>query len=448
MKSDLPKVLHRLSDKPLVGHVFDTARQLQPTKLIGVYGHGGTIVPQTMASPDLLWALQDPPRGTGHAVAQAVELLDNAVPTLVLYGDVPLTKTSTLERLMAAAQASNGQPKLAILTVKVEDPAGYGRIVRNAQGAITSIVEHKDATAEQRQINEINTGIMVIPTQSLKTWLSQLSNNNAQGEYYLTDVVGFAVRDGVEVVHAEPDAEWETAGVNSKVQLAELERILQLNQAKALMEAGVMLADPARIDIRGTLVCGTDVEIDVGCVFEGQVSLGNKVKIGPYCVLKNTSIGDQTELSAFSHLESAQVGARASIGPYARLRPGAELADETHVGNFVELKNTVLGHGSKANHLSYLGDARIGQRVNVGAGTITCNYDGANKHLTVIEDDAFIGSDSQLVAPVTVRAGATIAAGTTLTKEAPANALTLSRVKQETKASWKRPVKAAKKSSN
>jgi bifunctional UDP-N-acetylglucosamine pyrophosphorylase / glucosamine-1-phosphate N-acetyltransferase len=440
MKSDLPKVLHRLSDKPLLGHVLDTARSLTASKIVVIYGHGGQIVPETMAAADLLWAKQDPPRGTGHAVQQGVDLLDPTQPTLILYGDVPLTKASTLQALLKSA----GKTKLAILTVKLDDPTGYGRIVRNAEGLITGIVEQKDANAQERLINEINTGIMVVPTTRLSSWLSKLSSDNAQGEYYLTDIVGFAAQDGVEITHAHPDEEWETLGVNSKVQLAQLERTHQLNQANALMEAGVMLADPARIDVRGILTCGRDVEIDVGCVFEGHVTIGDGAKVGPYCVIKNAVIGAGSELQAYSHIEQAEVGAKNKIGPFARLRPGTELGVDAHIGNFVELKNAKFGNGSKANHLAYIGDAVIGQRVNIGAGTITCNYDGANKYQTVIEDDAFIGSDSQLVAPVTVGAGATLGAGTTLTKDAPANSLTVSRVKQTTLNGWERPVKVKK----
>jgi bifunctional UDP-N-acetylglucosamine pyrophosphorylase / glucosamine-1-phosphate N-acetyltransferase len=440
MKSDLPKVLHRLSDKPLLGHVLDTARSLDAERIVVIYGHGGQVVPTTMAAPDLLWAKQDPPQGTGHAVAQGVDLLNPNVPTLILYGDVPLTKASTLKKLVTAA----GLDKLAILTVTLEDPSGYGRMVRNAQGNIVAIVEQKDANTEQQKITEINTGIMVVPTQHLKAWLGRLSNQNAQGEYYLTDIVGFAVQDGIAITHAQPDAEWETSGVNSKVQLAQLERVHQLNQANALMEAGVMLADPARIDIRGNVIAGRDVEIDVGCVFEGQVVLGDGVKIGPNCVVRNSTLGARTELAAFSHLDSALIGQSAKIGPFARIRPGTELGDETHIGNFVEIKNVKMDQGSKANHLAYLGDATIGKRVNVGAGTITCNYDGANKHQTIIEDDAFIGSDSQLVAPVRVGAGATLAAGTTLRKDAPAGQLTISHVEVRTSERWKRPVKAKK----
>ncbi len=439
MKSDLPKVLHRLSDKPLLSHVVDTARHLKPKALVVIYGHGGQIVPETMAAADLQFAKQEPQLGTGHAVQQAVPHLDLSVPTLVLYGDVPLTKATTLERLVKAA----GNDKLAILTVDLEDPHGYGRMVRE-NGKIVGIVEQKDATPEQLKITEINTGIMVVPTAQMVKWLGGLGNNNAQKEYYLTDIVGLASAQGVDITHAQPDAEWETLGVNSKVQLAQLERRLQLNQADDLLEAGVMLADPARIDIRGSLVCGRDVDIDVGCVFEGQVSLADGVRIGPYCVIKNSKIGAKTQVAAYTHFEDAVVGDEAKIGPFARLRPGTQLGNKTHVGNFVEMKNTQMGHGSKANHLAYVGDAEIGQRVNIGAGTITCNYDGVNKYKTIIEDDAFIGSDTQLVAPVRVGTGATIGAGTTLTRDAPPETLTISRVKQQTVNSWQRPVKVKK----
>ena len=442
MRSDLPKVLHRLSDKTLLGHVIDTARALKPSRIVVIYGHGGQLVPVTLASPDLLWAKQEPQLGTGHAVQQAVPQLDLNQPTLVLYGDVPLTRVATLEALLKVAGSDN----LAVLTIDVADPSGYGRMLRKG-GHLVGIVEQKDATAEQLKITEINTGIMVIPTGRMVDWLAGLKNNNAQGEFYLTDVVACAARDGVTITHAQPADEWETLGVNSKVQLAELERIHQLNQARALLEGGVMLADPARIDIRGVLTFGKDVEIDVGCVFEGKVSLGDGVKVGPYCVIKSASIGAGTVLQAYCHIEKAAVGLKAQIGPYARLRPDTVLGDDTHIGNFVELKNTKMAAHSKANHLAYIGDAVIGQRVNIGAGTITCNYDGANKHVTTIQDDAFIGSDSQLVAPVTVGAGATLGAGTTLTKNAPAGQLTVSRVRQTSIDSYKRPTKVSKSSS-
>ena len=436
MHSNLPKVLHPLAGKALVSHVIDTARSLSPHKLCLVYGHGGDVVRSTLDAPDLSWALQEPQLGTGHAVQQALPLLDNTGTTLVLYGDVPLIQADTLKRLIQAAEGG-----LAILTVELADPHGYGRIVRNAAGQVVRIVEQKDASAEERSIREINTGIMAMPTARLGEWLSRLSSNNAQNEYYLTDIVGMAVDAGLPVRTANPAHEWEVLGVNSKVQLAELERVAQRSMAEALMEQGVRLADPARIDVRGSLQCGRDVFIDVNCVFEGNVVLDEAVEVGPNCVLKNARIGPGTRLAAFTHIEDAVVGADGMIGPFARLRPGTELAEDVHVGNFVEIKKSRIAAHSKANHLAYIGDATIGSRVNVGAGTITCNYDGANKHQTIIEDDAFIGSDTQLVAPVTVGRGATLGAGTTLTKDAPPDTLTISRARQTSIPGWKRPVK-------
>lgn len=441
MNSDLPKVLHPLAGKPLLGHVVDTARTLDPQRLVVVYGHGGEQVQAAFAGQtDVQWALQSPQLGTGHAVAQAVPMLVDDVPTLILYGDVPLVKASTLQRLAEAAKGG----KLALLSQHVADPTGYGRVVRDAAGNVSRIVEQKDADAETLKINEVNTGILVCPTRPLKRWLTALKNDNAQGEYYLTDVIAAAVADGTGVVTAHPDAEWETLGVNSKTQLAFLERRHQRNLADRLTDSGVMLADPDRIDIRGTLECGRDVSIDVGCVFEGTVRLGKGVKIGPNCVLKDCTLADGTQVQAMSVIDSAEVGAQGRIGPFARLRPGTKLGEDSHIGNFVELKNATTGTGSKINHLSYVGDAEIGSRVNIGAGTITCNYDGVNKHKTIIEDDVFVGSDSQLVAPVTVRRGATLAAGTTLTREAPADSLTLSRVPQTTRPDWKRPQRKTK----
>jgi bifunctional UDP-N-acetylglucosamine pyrophosphorylase/glucosamine-1-phosphate N-acetyltransferase len=439
MHSNLPKVLHPLAGKALVSHVIDTARSLSPRKLCIVYGHGGDTVRTTLAAPDLGWALQEPQLGTGHAVMQALPYLDADGTTLVLYGDVPLIQPETLKKLLHAAQAG-----LAILTVELTDPNGYGRIVRNAAGHVTSIVEQKDASASQLAICEVNTGIMALPTACLGQWLAALSNDNAQHEYYLTDIVGMAVAAGLPVRTAHPAGEWEVLGVNSKVQLAELERIAQRLTAEQLMTQGVRLADPARLDVRGELVCGRDVFIDVNCVFEGKVELDEAVEIGPNCVLKNARIGAGSRLAAFSHIEDAVVGPDAVIGPFARLRPGTELAAGVHIGNFVEIKNSKIAAQSKANHLAYIGDAIIGSRVNVGAGTITCNYDGANKYQTIIEDDVFIGSDTQLVAPVTVGRGATIGAGTTLTRDAPPDTLTVSRPKQISIAGWKRPAKTKK----
>src|SRR5690349_9722260 len=439
MRSALPKVLHPLAGRPLLAHVIDTARTLNPTRLVVVIGHGADQVREAVAAPDVQFALQEQQLGTGHAVQQALPLLDPSAPTLVLYGDVPLTKASTLKRLTDAA----GHDGYGVLTVTLDDPTGYGRIVRDAQGKVERIVEQKDATPEQQKIAEINTGIVVMPTKRLEGWLSSLKNDNAQGEFYLTDVVELAIEAGIEAVTAQPDEEWETLGVNSKQQLAELERIHQRNVADALLVAGVTLADPARIDVRGTLECGRDVVIDVNCVFEGRVLLGDRVRIGPNCVLRNVSLGAQTEVQAFSQLDDAQVGARCRLGPYARLRPGTALADEVHIGNFVEVKASRMGPGAKANHLAYVGDAEVGARVNVGAGTITCNYDGVAKHRTVIEDDCFIGSDSTLVAPVRIARGSYIGAGSTITRDTPAGQLTVGRARQVSIPSWKPPKKKA-----
>ena len=436
MHSDLPKVLHQLAGKALVSHVLDTARGLSPASICVIYGHGGEQVPAKLAASDVQFARQEPQLGTGHAVQQAVPYLDDSCPTLILAGDVPLTRLATLQALVEAA----GTERLGILTVNLPDPTGYGRIVRE-DGKIRSIVEHKDATAQQRAIAEVNTGIMIMPTLRLRQWLSQLSNDNAQGEYYLTDVIASAVADGVELVSAQPEAVWETMGVNSKVQLAELERLYQRNLAQQLMEQGVTLMDPQRIDIRGALECARDVLIDVGCIFEGRVTIEAGVQIGAYCVIKNAHIAAGTVIKPYCHIDDSKIGAAGQIGPFARLRPGTTLAEDVHIGNFVEVKNVQIAAHSKANHLAYLGDATIGARVNVGAGTITCNYDGVNKFRTVIEDDAFIGSDSQLIAPVTVGKGATLAAGTTLSKDAPAGQLTVSRARQTSIPGWQRPTK-------
>ncbi|KVL76164.1 bifunctional UDP-N-acetylglucosamine diphosphorylase/glucosamine-1-phosphate N-acetyltransferase GlmU [Burkholderia ubonensis] len=437
MRSALPKVLHPLAGRPLLSHVIATARALQPSRLVVVVGHGAEQVQAAVAAPDVQFAVQAEQLGTGHAVRQALPLLDPAQPTLVLYGDVPLTRVSTLERLVAAAR----EGRYGILTVTLDDPTGYGRIVRDPAGFVTRIVEQKDASPEEQKIAEINTGIVVTPTAQLAMWLGALNNDNAQGEYYLTDVVELAIDAGFEVVTAQPDAEWETLGVNSKAQLAELERVHQRNLADALLVDGVTLADPARLDVRGTLRCGRDVSIDVNCVFEGNVTLADNVTIGANCVIRNASIGAGARIDAFTHIDGAELGAHTVIGPYARLRPGAQLADEAHVGNFVEVKNAVIGHGSKANHLTYIGDADIGARVNIGAGTITCNYDGANKFRTVIEDDVFVGSDTQLVAPVRVGRGVTIAAGTTIWKDVAEGMLALNDKTQTAKSGYVRPVK-------
>ena len=439
MHSHLPKVLHPLAGKPLVSHVIDTARSLAPERLCLVYGHGGDAVRGALEAPDLAWALQEPQLGTGHAVMQALPHLAGGASTLILYGDVPLIQAATLQQLLQAARDG-----LAILTVELADPSGYGRIVRDAAGNVARIVEQKDATPSEREIREVNTGIMALPTARLGEWLAQLSADNAQKEYYLTDVVGMAVAAGVPIRTAHPQGAWEVLGVNSKVQLAELERIAQQRIALRLMEQGVRLADPARLDVRGTLECGRDVFIDVNCVFEGQVVLDEAVEIGPNCVLKNARIGAGAKIKAFSHIEEAIVGPDGVIGPFARLRPGTKLGAGVHVGNFVEIKNSQIAAQSKANHLAYIGDATVGSRVNIGAGTITCNYDGANKFRTIIEDDVFIGSDTQLVAPVVVGRGATLGAGTTLTGNAPPDTLTLSRSRQVSLAGWKRPQKIRK----
>ena len=457
MKSALPKVLQNLAGKPLLQHVLNTALSLQgkQTKAgpIVVVGHGATDVKTFLANASkedasfskVTTALQAEQKGTGHALLQALPKLDVREPTLVLYGDVPLTSKKTLSKLAKLADGVRGQDSaVALLTQNLKDPTGYGRIVRDTDGSVKEIVEEKDATSAQKAIQEINTGIMVLPTNALKKWLKALRASNAQGEYYLTDVIAMAVKDGVPIRTTQADDEFETIGVNSREQLAYLERVRQLNIANQLMDAGVSLADPARIDVRGTLECGTDVLIDVGCVFEGCVTLASGTKIGPYCIIRNSVIGNEVAIHAFSHIDGAKVGNQSVIGPYARLRPGADLSNDVHIGNFVEVKNSKIAANSKANHLAYVGDSIVGSRVNIGAGTITCNYDGVNKHQTIIEDDVFIGSDTQLVAPVRVGRGATLGAGTTLTKDAPPNQLTISRAKQIS-LKWQRPVKQDKK---
>ncbi len=440
MYSDLPKVLHPLAGRPLLGHVLAAADALAPERTVVVYGHGGEMLPQALQRPELTWAKQEPQLGTGHAVQQAVPHLDPEAAVLILYGDVPLIRAETL----AAMRLIADEGALALLSVNLVNPMGYGRIVRDAAGRVARIVEQKDASADELAITEVNTGILLVPPGRLPGWLARLSNNNAQGEYYLTDIVAMAVADGVRVVPCHPSAEWEVLGVNSRAQLAELERRHQTNLAHALLTVGVTLADPARVDIRGHLSCGRDCFIDINCLFEGVVKMGNGVKVGAHCVIRNAVLADSVEIQPFTHIDGAQVGEASRIGPFARLRPGTELAAETHIGNFVEIKNAQVGFNSKINHLSYVGDATVGRKVNIGAGTITFNYAGANTHRTVIEDDCFIGSDTQLVAPVTVGQGATLGAGTTLTKDAPAGQLTLSRAKQVTLTGWKRPVKIVK----
>ncbi len=454
MKSALPKVLHRLGGRALLAHVTDCAARLSARQAVVVTGHGAAEVEAACASLTgaaadicLQFARQEPQLGTGHAVQQALPLLPDDGVTLVLSGDVPLTQTATLQALLAQC---DGQ-RLALLTLDMADPSGYGRIVRSgpqASAQVRAIVEHKDATLEQREIHEIYSGIMAVPTRLLRGWLARLDNQNAQNEYYLTDIVKFAVADGVAVVaHQILDAA-QVAGVNSPVQLAELERVYQLRQAVTLMEQGVRLADPARLDVRGMLTCGPDVEIDVNCLFEGRVSLGDGVRIGANCVIANASIAAGALIHPFTHIDGeklgVQIGEGALIGPFARLRPGANLGAEVHIGNFVEVKNSTLARGAKANHLAYLGDATVGERVNYGAGSITANYDGANKHRTVIEADVHIGSNCVLVAPVTIGAGGTVGGGSTITKSTPAGALSVARGKQVSIANWSRPAKLPK----
>ncbi|MDO9150641.1 MAG: bifunctional UDP-N-acetylglucosamine diphosphorylase/glucosamine-1-phosphate N-acetyltransferase GlmU [Methylotenera sp.] len=440
MHSELPKVLHVVGSKPILAHVISCAKALQPNKIIVVYGFGGERVKEAFSGEEITWVNQAEQNGTGHAVQQALPHLDADADTLILLGDVPLVDVSACQKLIA--QADN---KLAILSFNKDDPTGYGRILRGANGQVHAIVEHKDATEAQRAIVEVNTGIMAMSNAHLKSWLSRITNNNAQGEYYLTDIVALAVADNISVVAEITDDEWSVTGINAKTDLAQIERVYQTRIAQALLQQGVTLKDPARIDVRGDLRCGRDVEIDVNCIFEGNVTLGDRVKIAANCVIKNAVIAAGTQIAAFTHIDDVAIGENSRIGPFARLRPGTALASETHVGNFVELKNAQVDVGSKINHLSYVGDSTVGKHVNIGAGTITCNYDGANKFRTVIEDGAFIGSDSQLVAPITIGKNATIAAGSTITRDAPADALTFCRAKeQKTIAGWKRPQKTNK----
>jgi bifunctional UDP-N-acetylglucosamine pyrophosphorylase/glucosamine-1-phosphate N-acetyltransferase len=442
MRSSLPKVLHPVAGQPMLAHVIAAARAActDVANITIVVGHGAAVVQEAFPeAAGLHFVLQEPQLGTGHAVMQAVPHLDDATPTLVLYGDVPLITAGTLRRLLAAAGRDVG-----VLTVRLADPTGYGRVVRNEHGDVVRIVEQKDASPAEQRIDEVNTGIVVVPTARLKAWLKTLSNDNAQGEYYLTDVIARAVQDGVRVIGVDSADVDETLGVNSKEQLAVVERIAQRRVAAALMDAGVTLADPARIDVRGELVAGTDVSIDVGCVFDGRVVLGDGVRVGAYCVLRNCSFGAGTELLPFTYVEDSSVGAGARLGPFSRLRPGNRLDDAVHVGNFVEIKASTIGRGSKANHLSYVGDATVGRDVNIGAGTITANYDGANKHRTVIGDGASIGSNAVLVAPVSIGAGATIGGGSTIAKDAPEGKLTVARARQVTLDKWQRPVKQKK----
>ncbi|WP_447530438.1 bifunctional UDP-N-acetylglucosamine diphosphorylase/glucosamine-1-phosphate N-acetyltransferase GlmU [Vreelandella sp. TE19] len=436
MRSQTPKVLHTLAGKTLVQHVLDTAATLAPTRTHVVIGHGGEQLRQALDGQAVTFAEQTEQKGTGHAVMQATPACGSG-KVLVLYGDVPLIQAETLTALLEQVDETH----MGLLTVTLPDPSGYGRIVRNAEGEAVAIVEQKDATDAELAITECNTGIMAMTTEQLERWLPKLSDQNAQGEYYLTDVIGLASAEGTTVCTAQPQSAAEVEGVNNRAQMARLERTYQLDLAEALMAQGVALADPARLDVRGTLTCGEDVFIDVGCVFEGDVRLENDVRVGPYSVIKNSVIGAESVIESHSVIEDTWSAGRNRVGPFARLRPGTRLALDARVGNFVETKNAEVGEGSKINHLSYVGDATLGRGVNVGAGTITCNYDGANKHRTVIGDEAFIGSNSALVAPVTVGAGATVGAGSTITQDVSDQALALTRSPQTQKAPWSRPTK-------
>lgn len=440
MRSDLPKVLHPMAGKPLLGHVCDVARALDPGEIRVVYGHGGDLVPKTLDDADLSWVVQAEQLGTGHAVDQAMPGTADDDAVLVLYGDVPLLGIDTLKALVAKLEHA----PLAILTVELDDAASYGRIVRGDDGAVTRIVEAKDATPDQLKINEINSGILTARAGDLKRWLSATGNDNAQGEYYLTDVVELAVSEGAPVEDVQAPSEREALGVNSKQDLAMVERIFQSDEAQRLMESGLTLRDPARFDLRGNLSFGTDCVVDINVIVEGDVTLGDRVNIGPNVVLRNCKIDDDVVIHPNCVIEEASVGTGSLIGPFARLRPGAHLVKDVHIGNFVEVKNSTVGIGSKANHLAYVGDSDVGDGVNVGAGTITANYDGANKHRTTIADNASIGSNVVLVAPVRVGAGATIGAGSTIGKDAPDDQLTLTRASQVSVKGWKRPVKKPK----
>jgi bifunctional UDP-N-acetylglucosamine pyrophosphorylase / glucosamine-1-phosphate N-acetyltransferase len=437
MHSALPKVLHALAGKPLVTHVIDAARALSPRSICLVYGHGGEPVREALAAPDLVFALQDPPRGTGDAVRAALPQLPPDGITLVVLGDVPLVPVDSLAAVVDAARRGH----LGLLTAKMADPAGLGRVLRDPYGHVRRIVEERDATPEQLRVGEINTGVIAAPTGALARWVAALKADNAQREYYLTDVIDMAVSEGVQIeAHRAADSR-DVGGVNDRAQLAEAERILQRRRAETLLRTGTWIADPARFDQRGELRCGRDVRIDVGCVFEGSVELEDGVSVGAYCILKDMKVGAGTEILPFSHLEASSIGAGCRVGPYSRLRPGNLLHDQVHIGNFVELKASTLGCGAKANHLAYVGDAVLGANVNFGAGAITANYDGANKHRTIIGDDVHVGSNSVLVAPVTIGPGATIGGGSTIARDAPPAALTLTRAQQITIEGWTRPTK-------
>jgi len=436
MRSQLPKILHPLAGRPLLGHALATARALAPHRIIVVHGNGAEQVRAAFPDAQVEWVLQAEQLGTGHAVQQALPHISQEGEVLILYADVPLVRPATLKRLVDSARGG-----VAVMTAELAEPSGYGRIVRQPSGNVARIVEHKDASDDELAIREINAGFMAMSARRLAGWLGRITNRNSQKEYYLTDVVSLAVGEGVPVRAVKVDEAWEVAGVNSKHELAELERRYQRMQAERLLAEAVTLADPARIDVRGELTCGTDVSIDVNCVFEGRVTLADGVRIGPNCLLRNVRIGAGTEILPFSHLEDSEIGARCRLGPFARLRPGNSLADEVHVGNFVEIKASRIGKGSKANHLSYIGDTDVGAKVNVGAGTITCNYDGATKSRTIIEDDCFIGSDATLVAPVRIARGSYIGAGSTISKDTPPDQLTVARARQVSVPSWKPPKK-------
>jgi bifunctional UDP-N-acetylglucosamine pyrophosphorylase/glucosamine-1-phosphate N-acetyltransferase len=435
MRSDLPKVLQPLAHKPLLGYVIDASMSFNPNQLIVVYGYGGDQVQKTFSSQHIQWVEQKEQLGTGHAVMQTIPLMKEEGSTLILYGDVPLIDQTTIQRLI-----QKGQKNLAVLTFTKEDPKGYGRIIRK-EGRIQKIVEEKDCDTAQKNIKEINTGIMCAPNHLLKNWIQRLTNQNAQKEYYLTDIVGLSIEDNIEVFSESADNEVSITGINSKFELATMERNYQLMTAKKLMDEGVTLMDPSRIDIRGEVIAGQDVTIDVGCIFEGKVVLGHHVKVAAYSHIKDSVIGDHTLIEPYSHIDESEVGKHCRVGPFARLRPGTKLQHHVHIGNFVEIKNSKVNDETNINHLSYIGDSFVGKSVNIGAGTITCNYDGANKHPTTIEDDVFIGSNSALVAPVKIGKGATIAAGSTITKDAPPGELTVSRSKQTSIAGWTKPKK-------
>ena len=434
MNSQLPKVLQPLAGKPILQYVLDTTRSLQPNNISIVAGYKSEMLRELIKDKNISWRIQDRQLGTGHAVIQAIPDL-NSDKTLILYGDVPLIKKADLQSLIKKSDAG-----LAVMTHIKNDVNGYGRILRE-DNKIQGIIEDKDCNEEQKKIKEINTGILAADTKYLKQWLSRLTNENAQKEYYLTDIVKFAVEDNITVSSHEVEEEVSISGVNSKSELAYIERGLQLNKAEELMEKGVTVLDPNRIDIRGQLTCGQDVTIDIGCIFEGNVNLGNNVHIKPYSFIKNSNIDENSTIEAFSHIDSSKVGSSCRVGPYARLRPGTVLESEVHIGNYVEIKNSLVDQGTKINHLSYIGDSEIGKNVNIGAGTITCNYDGLDKHKTIIEDDVFVGSNTQIVAPLKVGKGATIGAGSTITKDVPKNDLTLSRAQQKTISGWVKPVK-------